>query len=201
MEEMVLRTIEHYGYFALFGTLVMGLIGLPVPDEFLLTFSGFLVSMGRMNWIVAVLVASAGSAIGMTVSFWIGHRFGLPLLENYGRKIHMTPERVMRVELWFTRFGRFAVPIGYFIPGVRHLTAYFTGLSKWSYRTFLLYASLGALAWSTAFISIGVLVGHRWREVTLYLHKYMLAALVLLVLGAGVWWIVHRRSKIKAERE
>ncbi|KEO83112.1 DedA family protein [Tumebacillus flagellatus] len=197
MEHIILHFIAKYGYYALFAALVTGIVGLPVPDEILLTFSGFLVSVGRFRFAWVLLVAFAGSVVGMSISFWIGHRFGLPLLETYGRKIHITPERLHSVERWFNRFGKFAVPVGYFIPGVRHLTAYFTGISKWPYSTFLLYAALGGLLWSSTFLTIGVFVGHRWRLVTLYLHKYLLAAgLLLLVAAALVWWVRRRRSKI-----
>jgi hypothetical protein len=30
----------------------------------------------------------------MSVSFWVGRRVGLPFLETYGRKVHITPERL-----------------------------------------------------------------------------------------------------------
>lgn len=198
MEEMVLRYLEHYGYLVLFGSMVLGIVGLPVPDETLLTFTGYLISIGRFQFFMAILVAFTGSVAGMSVSFWLGRRFGLPLLETYGRKIHITPERLYGVERWFTRFGKFAVPMGYFIPGVRHLTAYFTGISQWRYRTFVLYASLGGLVWSLVFVTLGVFVGHRWRMITEIVHRYLLGGgLTLLVIGLGAWWLMRSRRKVR----
>ena len=44
MEQHVLAWISQYGYLAIFLLLVMGIVGLPVPDETLLTFTGYLVS-------------------------------------------------------------------------------------------------------------------------------------------------------------
>ncbi|MBA2251795.1 MAG: DedA family protein, partial [Nitrospirales bacterium] len=38
--------IADYGYVAIFGLLVLGIVGLPVPDEALLTFVGYLSFQG-----------------------------------------------------------------------------------------------------------------------------------------------------------
>ena len=45
--------------------------------------------------------------------------------------------------------------IGYFIPGVRHLTAYFAGMSNLTLWRFCLYAYGGALIWISVFIGLG----------------------------------------------
>ena len=41
--EIITQWISHYGYFGLFSLLMLGIVGLPVPDETLLTFAGYLV--------------------------------------------------------------------------------------------------------------------------------------------------------------
>jgi membrane protein DedA with SNARE-associated domain len=43
MMSTIVYWIAHYGYLALFGLLMLGIVGLPVPDETLLTFAGYLV--------------------------------------------------------------------------------------------------------------------------------------------------------------
>jgi membrane protein DedA with SNARE-associated domain len=43
MEQQVLAWLTQYGYLALFSLLVLGIVGLPVPDETLLTFTGYLI--------------------------------------------------------------------------------------------------------------------------------------------------------------
>ncbi len=46
MEHQVLEWITQYGYLAIFCLLMFGIVGLPVPDETLLTFSGYLIYKG-----------------------------------------------------------------------------------------------------------------------------------------------------------
>lgn len=45
--------ISHYSYAAIFSLLMLGIFGLPIPDETLLTFSGYLVSKGDLHLIPA----------------------------------------------------------------------------------------------------------------------------------------------------
>src|SRR5438067_9158429 len=61
MEQYVLAWITQYGYFAIFCLLVLGIVGLPVPDETLLTFSGYLVFKGHFGFLPTVASAYAGS--------------------------------------------------------------------------------------------------------------------------------------------
>ena len=130
MEQQVLAWITQYGYFAIFFLLVFGIIGLPIPDETLLTFSGYLIYRGNLSLPLAFLTAFAGSATGITISFQLGRSFGHSLLMRYGKYLHITPDRLARAHAWFERVGHWALTIGYFIPGVRHLTAYAAGISE-----------------------------------------------------------------------
>ena len=41
MEQQILAWITQYGYLAIFAGLMFGIVGLPVPDETLLTFTGY----------------------------------------------------------------------------------------------------------------------------------------------------------------
>jgi membrane protein DedA with SNARE-associated domain len=93
--------------------------------------------------------------------------------------------------------GKFAVTIGYFIPGVRHLTAYFAGISKWPYRTLFVYAAPGAVLWSVTFITLGTYLGDHWREVTEAIHRYLLLGAALLAGIASIIWSLKRKGIAK----
>ncbi|HEU4962629.1 MAG TPA: DedA family protein, partial [Bacilli bacterium] len=51
IKETVLELVTTYGYFGLFVSLVLGIVGLPIPDEILMTYCGYLVSQGTMNYL------------------------------------------------------------------------------------------------------------------------------------------------------
>lgn len=46
--------ITHYGYVAIFVLLMLGIVGLPVPDEALLTFVGYLSFKGDLQVVTSL---------------------------------------------------------------------------------------------------------------------------------------------------
>src|SRR5690348_641458 len=117
MEHQIEAWIGQYGYFAIFGLLVLGIVGLPVPDETLLTFTGYLVSRGRLKLPLAFASALAGSLCGITISYVLGRTFGLGLIHKFGRYLRITEDHVQKAHAWFERVGHWGLTFGYFVPG------------------------------------------------------------------------------------
>ena len=197
MEQQVLAWIAHYGYLAIFFLLVFGVIGLPIPDETLLTFSGYLIYKGDFSPPLAFVAALAGSATGITISYVLGRSFGLALLHRYGKYLHLTPERLDRAHAWFERIGHWALTLGYFIPGVRHLTAYAAGIAEVRPHQFALFAYAGSILWVSTFLSLGYFLGERWREVAELVHKYVTEASIVLVICAAGFYLFRLRHPRK----
>ena len=124
------------GYGAIFLLLMLGVVGLPVPDETLLVFCGYLITRGVMHPAGALVSAVAGSWCGITLSYCIGRFLGAGAVHRYGKYIHLTEERMALVHRWFDRIGHWALFVGYYIAGVRHLTAVVAGTSGLEFRSF-----------------------------------------------------------------
>jgi membrane protein DedA with SNARE-associated domain len=189
LENTVLQWVATYGYFAIFSLLVLGIVGLPVPDEFLLASCGFLVYQGHLQLIPTLASALAGSVSGITCSYIIGRTVGWTFLHSrFGRMLHIRDSQIARVHDWFNRLGHWALMIGYFIPGVRHFTAIVAGTSKLEYRGFALYAYSGAALWVSIFIFIGYHFGEHFKQIlalvedNLKLASIVLAGLILTYL-------------------
>src|SRR5437868_14090790 len=95
--DSLIEWISHYGYAGLFMLLVLGVVGLPIPDETLLVFSGYLISKGRFDPAIAFLTAFGGAVSGISISYLLGRTVGHGVVERYGKYIHLTPERVKLV--------------------------------------------------------------------------------------------------------
>jgi membrane protein DedA with SNARE-associated domain len=181
MREIAIQWITQHGYAGIFSLLVFGIVGLPVPDEWLLTFSGYLIFKHTLLFLPTFVAAFLGSACGITVSYTLGRIFDTYVLVKYGRFFHMTPQRLERVHSWFERRGRWTLLIGYFIPGVRHLTGYVAGVSELSFPNFALFAYTGAFCWAAVFITVGYILGEQWNRVLQSLHETK-----LLVIGLAI---------------
>jgi len=193
--DTVFHLISQYGYLAVFCLLVLGIVGLPVPDETLLTFSGYLVYRGQFHFLPTVLTAFAGSICGITISYMIGRTGGLYLVHKYGPYVHFTQARLDQVHNWFERMGRWALFFGYFMPGVRHFTAIVAGSSELEPPVFALFAYSGGFLWVTSFVSLGYFLGEQWSRITEEVNGVLLWVTVVLVAGGCLVWLVRARRR------
>src|SRR5438477_7930746 len=193
--ETVYQLIAQYGHAAIFCLLVLGIVGLPVPDEWLLTFSGYLVYKGHFHYLPTIAAAFAGSACGITISYIIGRTGGLYLIHKYGRYLHLTKKRLDRVHMWFERMGRWALFFGYFMPGVRHFTAVVAGSSELEPHVFALFAYSGGFLWVLTFVSLGYFLGDQWSRIGEEIHVVLLVITILAVAAGGAFWWFKRRKK------
>lgn len=171
--------------------LALGLIGLPVPDEVLLTFSGYLVFKGDIHFSLALLSAFLGAMSGISFSYLLGCKLGLPFLEKFGPKVGITEEKITKTQSYFQRYGSVMILFGYFVPGIRHVSAYLAGFSAMRFKKFAVYAYSGGIIWSFTFILVGKMLGPDWRIVEQYFHhlgKYVLLAVVAVGLLAWTFY-------------
>jgi membrane protein DedA with SNARE-associated domain len=171
--ELLKEWILEFGYLAMYGFLAVGIIGLPVPDEILMTFIGYLTSLNWFSYSLSIAVCFSGSMTGMLVSYAIGHKVGKPFLTRYGKWIKLTPKRLDKAEEWFRRFGLWTVTFGYFVPGVRHFTCYLAGISGVRIWRYIAYAGSGALVWTVTFITLGRFIGHNLDFAMKVVHRYI----------------------------
>ena len=133
-----------------------------------------------------------GSVCGITISYILGRTFGLSLIHKYGKYLRITEAHVEKAHAWFRRAGHWSLTVGYFIPGVRHFTAYAAGMSDLEYPTFSLFAYAGAAIWAGSFITLGYFLGERWQAVQAHLHHVaVIIALAVLLLAAA--WLAWRK--------
>jgi membrane protein DedA with SNARE-associated domain len=193
----LLHLIKAYGYLGVFSSLMLGMFGLPVPDESIMTFTGFLVSKAYLQPLPAVLCAYLGSICGITLNYVLGRLIGLRLVQKYGRYVHVTPEKLALAHRWFEKYGKWALFGGYFFPGLRHLTALTAGASRLEYRTFAPFAYSGGFLWVSSFITLGYFLGEEWRLVIPEVEKYLWVAVGVVVgLGLLIFLWRWRRSRL-----
>jgi membrane protein DedA with SNARE-associated domain len=190
--------ITQYGYGAIFVLLMLGIVGLPVPDETLLTFAGYLVFKQKLAFLPTLSTAFLGSSCGITVSYACGRGLGPYLVRKIGPLLRLKPEHLSEVQTWFARWGKYTLIIGYFVPGVRHFTAIVAGSSKLPMAVFALFAYSGALIWSSSFILLGYLFGEEWARLSDTVHRFLIMLAALVILALALYVLVVRRRQTEA---
>lgn len=188
--------LAHYGYFAIFGLLVLGIVGPLIPDETILVLSGIAVHRGELMLGPTIAFGVAGSLCGITVSYVLGRTGAIYVLERYEPLNRWVSRHLPQVEVWFQRYGKWTLFFGYFIAGVRHFTALTAGMSKVKWRTFALYAYPGGFVWVVCFVSVGYYLGAEWERLGRRFNRgaLVIAGIIAAISLAG--WYLRRKNRL-----
>jgi membrane protein DedA with SNARE-associated domain len=198
MNELILQWVAHYGYITIFSLLMVGILGVPVPDETLIAYAGYLSFKGDLMLLPAFGAAFLGTACGITLSYSMGHIGGTYLIGKYGTYLHLTEDKIIKFRTWFGRFGKWVLLFSYFVPGIRHLMALTAGASKLAFPVFALFAFTGGFLWSLTFIAVGYYFGEEWGRMSQQLRHWFIlgSSAVAIFLSAYILviWIAHRKK-------
>jgi membrane protein DedA with SNARE-associated domain len=193
----ILELVNHYDYIILFIALSLKLIAFPLPAELIMTYCGFLVYEAKMNWLLSILVATVGSALGITISYFLGGILGTGFFKKYGSYVHLGPEKLEKTSQWFKSYGNKLLIISYFIPIVCHITGYFSGIMEIPFKKFALNAYLGALLWTSTFVSLGKFLGPNWDRFHGSVKKYLIiSSLAVGVILVFIYFYRSQRTEI-----
>ena len=193
----IYQWIVQYGYIGIFVGLVLGIVAFPIPDEALLTCAGYLVYAGGLKLIPTMTVAFLGCVCGISVSYWLGRALGFYLIVRFGRFASITEEKLNNAHDWYGRWGRWGLMFGYFVPGIRHLTAFIAGATKLKLPVFALFAYGGGLIWSVTFISAGYWLGKEWAQTAEKIHHRLLIGTAIVVLSTLFYFLWRRRNRAR----
>ena len=194
--------VSTYGYFGIFVLLMLGIVGLPVPDETLLVFSGYLVFRGKLHPFATLIASFLGSASGISISYLLGRSLGLQIIYRYGQYLGITREQLGIVHDWFKSIGLWTLVLGYFVPGVRHFTAVAAGVSSLEAIPFMISAYSGAFVWVSTFLSLGYFFGDNWTFVLKKIHENVsLAFIFAAIFFSYLVWRFLKKKKPLMTRE
>jgi len=188
VERQFTEWLVRYGAPMLFFAQVFGIFGLPIPDELLLTMAGAFVAKGILGGSSTIAAAVGGCLTGITLSYIFGRAVGTTLLHRVSERHQVQLERAQAM---FRRFGGWLLAFGYFIPGVRHVTAITAGSGCLSYAAFATYAYSGGILWCTVFLALGYYAGDRWQTVARTARSHGAVGASVLVCVIAVYTIVH----------
>ncbi|MFZ0119055.1 MAG: DedA family protein [Pseudonocardiaceae bacterium] len=192
--------LDHYGYLAVGGLIMLEDFGVPVPGEIVLIADAVYAGAGRLNIIVVALIAVAAAVFGDNIGYAIDRFGGRRLVERFGRYLLITPQRLDTAEQFFSRHGGKVVTIARFIEGLRQANGIIAGTTGMRWRRFLAFNVLGAALWVGIWGSLGGLAGAHlgaiYDQISRY-QRYALAALGVFIIVLIVRHVVlcHRRPE------
>jgi membrane protein DedA with SNARE-associated domain len=195
-------TVSSWGYGGIFGLMILESSSLPVPSEVILPFSGYLVSIGKIDFWITILVATVASIIGSLIDYYIGLK-GIQTLAKrkvLGRVL-LSREQLTFASKWFNKYGALTIFLARLIPGIRTLISFPAGAAKMPLAKFLTFTIAGCLMWNTVLIYVGYYLGTNWIEVAGISHYIIIAVITSLTIIIIVYLDLRRRKrKAKTQR-
>ena len=135
--------VAHWGYIAIALIVVLGNVGVPVPEETILALGGYLAWQGQLRFSLVVAVGILGAVLGDNLGFWLGHRHGARAIDRYAGQWLGRPDLVERTQRFVARRGMLAVFVARFVPGLRFIAGPLAGATGMPLRQFAVANVLG----------------------------------------------------------
>ena len=176
----ILTFTARYGLLLLFVVVFIEQLGAPLPSPPFLLAAGGLAGGGKMNPLLALLLATLASVLADSIWFYLGRVRGSRILRLLCR-ISLEPVTcVLRTENVFVRYGMRGVVFAKFIPGLGTVMPSLAGMYGVSIRRFLAFDGLGALLYSGCFLLLGILFSNQLQRVADALDRLGRGSLVVL---------------------
>ena len=191
MFEFITNFLEHSGYLGVFALMALENIFPPIPSEMIMPFAGFVAARGELNVVGVLLAGTAGSVAGALPWYYAARVYGCARLKRlagkHARWLTVTPDDIDTALAAFRKHGKKAVLFGRLVPAVRTLISVPAGLGNMSLGQFLLYSSIGSLAWTGLLTAAGFLLEDKYEQVSKYVDPVS-----KVVLGAMLAWYLYR---------
>jgi len=182
----LLSVMQTYGYPALWVSIFIAAVGLPLPVSLVLLAAGAFAALGDFNIILLTLISISASVAGDNVGYVVGRLWGSKVADwlehsKLGRRF-LRPDSVARSRLYFKKRGGWAVFFSRFLVaalgGVVNLLA---GTELYPYPYFLLFDIGGEMLGALIPLLLGFAFGASWDAVGDILGTSSLLVLGLLL--------------------
>jgi membrane protein DedA with SNARE-associated domain len=175
--------IARYGYWAI-------VINTFIEGETIQIIAGWLAQKGWLNYWLVVLSGFAGTVAGDQFYYWIGRRWGRPLMHRFPKletRCQPAFDFLRRYDNWFILGFRF-------VYGVRNIAPFACGAAGISVLRYTMLNIVAALIWAVAFATAGYFFG---RAIARAVDEYGLTVVLPTVVTLVVIGVVYTRIRAR----
>jgi membrane protein DedA with SNARE-associated domain/rhodanese-related sulfurtransferase len=192
-----------YGYFLIFGWVLVEQFGVPLPATPVLMAAGALSATEHMNFFAALLAGVLACLIADTSWFFFGKRYGHVVLRILCKFSLESTVCVRRTHESFGRRGSYTLLFAKFVPGLGIVAPPVAGQTGMPLLRFLSFDAAGSTIWVGTLLLAGRLFGDALKRDPNVLDmagKFGGALLILGIIGFLASRIYRRRAFMKKLR-
>lgn len=173
----LLAILEHYRYWIIFPIAVF-------EGPIIIIISGFLVSLGYLNGVIAYAVVIVADMIGDTMYYSIGRFWGKSKwIKKIGKYIGYDESSEKYIEAHFKKHKIKTFLIGKISHGLGGTIQVASGIAKVPYSEFFWLSLLGTAPKALGLLILGYYMGSYYERINGYLHNIALVSISILVFG------------------
>ena len=171
----IVDNVSAWGYLGIFIMMFLESSFFPFPSEVAMIPAGYLAKEGKMIFVIAWFVGTAGSLFGAIFNYYLCYFFGRELILKYGKFIGINEEKMSKFEDFFNKHGEISTFNSRLIPGIRQYISLPAGLAKMNIFKFCIFTTLGAGIWVGVLLCVGYFLG------TNYDHKALTQIIIAII--------------------
>lgn len=184
-------------YISLFLLLMAGAIGLPVPEDIPLIFSGVLIHRGHANIPVMFFTCYVGILIGDTFIFFVGRKVGSSVQKRDWLSERFPPSLIEKTKHELEKRRFFTIVLARHLFYFRTVTFLTCGAVRMSFRKFFVADAVAALMSATIMLSLGYLFSDQYEHIFALIKqtKYAFLWITLIILISLLIYIRRKKAK------
>jgi membrane protein DedA with SNARE-associated domain len=187
------QLVHQLGYVGISLILVLGGLGLPIPEEVPIILAAVLSRHGRMWWPFAVSACMAGVLIGDFVVYFLGYFYGEKVLSLRLTRRLLTRPREAQIKGYFHRHGFKILVLGRFAPGFRTAAYLTAGILQLPPIKLLLTDFVAASLSTSIMFGLGFLFANQIQGGIHEFQRWLVIVLGLCLIS----WLLHRYIKAR----
>lgn len=195
-------SLVRYGGLVLIFFLIYGSTGLFfcffIPSGAVLFAAGMLTANGEMGYglFMVCLVLILASILGNITGYWFGAKTGALLYKRSDSRF-FKQQHLKTAELFYKKYGSFALTLGLYLPIVRTFAGIVAGLVGMNFNRFLLLTTAGSIASVLSFVIPGYMIGT--MPVLKKYTVYIIFIFLIIITVPLIIRVLREYNKLKKE--
>ncbi len=127
-------------------------------DSLLFAVGVFSADGGGLNLAASLIVFYAAAILGNTSNYWIARFLGHRIIDS-GKVKALTPERMAKLDHFFSKYGGLTIVITRFMPFFRTFAPFIAGTGHMNFGKFTIWNCIGGISWVSLFVLVGYFFG------------------------------------------
>jgi membrane protein DedA with SNARE-associated domain len=180
--------IEQLGYLGIALILILGGLGLPIPEEVPIIFAAVLSRNGQLSGLLALASCWIGVLLGDLVVYFLGYFYGEKVLSLPLTRRLLTRQREAQIKGYFHRHGFKILVSGRFVPGFRTAAYLTAGILKLPTLRLLLTDLVAASLTTVVIFGLGFAFAYQIQKGIREVQQWVT---IIAALGVAAWLVVR----------